>query len=58
MPEPIKPKIPASPKPSTDPIIEIVEYLPIGYLLLAFVAGGIIVLAALAIYDRNTQNAE
>lgn len=52
----LKPKTPNN--KTVEPIIEIVEHIPIGYLLLAFFAGGIIVLAVLAIYDRNTQNAE
>lgn len=50
MPEPIKPKAPA---PET--IIELVDHLPIGYVLLAFVAG-IALAVVIVTYVGNKAN--
>lgn len=48
MPDPIKPKV-----PDVEPIIELVEHIPMAYLLLAFVAGIGIMFAAVMIYGTH-----
>lgn len=56
MPEPVKPKTP-------EPIIELVDHIPLGYLLLAFLCGAVVVVGVVMIYgntlqERSNGNAE
>jgi len=50
MPEPVKPKT-----PDPEPIIELIDHIPLGYLLLAFICGAVVVVGIVMIYGNALQ---